>query len=209
VGLFDEGLRVYENSNGKLTLQPLLSLGILGPYQVRIADLDGNGHEDVVAAASGVSILLNSAQGFAPPLLPPTRTFYTSFNVADLDGDGQLDVLGTSPDLHGIETIYGNWAEGLTRTEIIPLVVDARAAAAGDFNADGIPDLIAGSYGEQLQLAIVFASAPGVFDPPTLFPAPTHVRDVAVADFNHDGVDDVFLLGLGDLQPSLVLMSRP
>jgi hypothetical protein len=69
------------------------------------------------------------------------------------------------------------------------------AAAKGDFNADGLPDIVVANQGGN-SLSILLNSINGVFTVSTI-PLGFTPLGVAVGDFNGDGMDDIAVGGLG------------
>jgi hypothetical protein len=83
---------------------------------------------------------------------------------------------------------------------------DVTFVATGDFNKDGIPDLVTANNGSQ-SVSILLGKADGSYQAPLNFALSGHPLTLAVADFNHDGKLDVaatntggisILLGKGD-----------
>ena len=77
---------------------------IEGDVRLHAADVDNNGAIDLVAArvsrsqqAAGAFVLLGDEQGRFTPLDRPVGAARV-FDIADVDGDGKLDLLGLSPD---------------------------------------------------------------------------------------------------------------
>jgi hypothetical protein len=100
-------------------------------------------------------------------------------------------------------TVSGFVASGLT-----PINNDAYSFAVGDFNNDGIPDLVATNYLTNT-LSILLGKGDGTFNSLAPIPADYEPNQLAVADFNGDGNVDIavtyrdegsvaILLGNGD-----------
>ncbi len=133
-------------------------------HALAVADLDGDGADDLLAAAPGVSsvamVYRGTAAGLDPlPAWSSARGVDDGFGfsgaIADLTGDGALDVALASPAARKQGCVYAfPW-----RTEARSLGPDASSAACGaevrtsmstgelialgDFNGDGFADLAA------------------------------------------------------------------
>jgi hypothetical protein len=121
----------------------------------------------------------------------------TSFGLADLDGDGSLDLFAPIPSLAAVELAYndgaGNFATG-TLVELGEPQTELRAAA-GDLDGDGDLDL-AVARPDAGDLILVFGQFGKFLAGPSL-PASAPPRSVTVADIDLDGAAD--LLAIGDL----------
>ena len=124
------------------------------------ADLNGDGFVDIVHY-DGLQfrVTLNGPVGFSADTsiyqaVPnPSETYSTSMAIADVDGDGVLDLLGVvaggaSGSPH-VSVLFGDGAGGFTNPSFYP-AGPSRNAAVGDLNGDGRPDVVA--FG-QFQLA--------------------------------------------------------
>src|SRR5262249_56311964 len=110
------------------TLQPLLGDGRggfrvgpeypagLNPLDIAVGDFDRDGHLDCAIAnheTTGVSILVGDGRGaFSPaigsPVFSGSRPHVHSVAAADLNGDGNLDLVMESADTDAVQVVYGD-----------------------------------------------------------------------------------------------------
>jgi hypothetical protein len=132
-----------------------------GPNQTVIADIDGDGKPDLIVVddyAHAISIYRNigtngilTAASFAPPVvLPTTSGQYSPYGiaVADLDGDGKLDIVVTEFGDNLVSVYKNNCTPGNIATNLFgprqdfPTGSQPQKMAAADLDGDGKPDLI-------------------------------------------------------------------
>ena len=94
---------VQNNGNGRFSERIILSqFGPEGIEEVRAADIDGDGDLDALSASVGDSTFawyenLDGEGNFGPQqAIDSSASVAANFEVADLDDDGDLDVIGTS-----------------------------------------------------------------------------------------------------------------
>lgn len=141
-------LRLEEKSEG---------LPITGFWRsnMTVADLDGDGSPEIVTPPprlSGATFRVFRFDGGRWVLVEPRleggeeerlRFGYGGVDVADMDGDGRLDVLGVG---HGYGPVVAfNLGDFRFRLEArgLPRKMSGRAIAAGDVDGDGLMDIVA------------------------------------------------------------------
>jgi VCBS repeat protein len=202
-GSFDKQSTLYLNNGSTFSSDPVWFSGREHDYirGVALADLNGDGHPDLVTASNGgtiggvphYSVMFPSQGGTLAPV-PGWQTDGGYFNrgvaLGDLDGDGDLDLAfgGT------LTTVFRN-DDGVPSARPVWMSVGSRntnSIALGDVDGDGDLDLAVGELGNcrlyrndggQLTMDFVWSNTS---------PAPLYARNLALTDVDGDG--DVDLL---------------
>ncbi len=133
----------------------------------------------------------NNAAGSYPATVAYDRGAI-AFAINDFNGDGNPDIASVHPS-GSIRTLLGNGLGDFPVVEesgvddLIP-----QSVAAGEFDGDGIPDLVVTSqYLTGVNDAAVFhGNGDGTFSLMSTFGGGSSPRGVQVADLNHDGLQD-------------------
>ncbi len=99
---------LFNRGNGEFTIGVDYPVGGSGyPVAVTVGDFDRDGDVDAATSSGNVvSVLMNSGDGsFAPAVrytrVDPYQFFYRDLKAADLDADGDLDLVATGQDPNG------------------------------------------------------------------------------------------------------------
>ena len=176
------------------------------PGFVFLADVDGDGNLDAVTADAMrplVTIAFGDGKGnFDRGVRLDTGVGFavSQVAVADLNGDGIPDIVGTTvPFGNEPGEIFVFLGAGNRRFEKAVHFASGGAQpigiAVGDLNHDGIPDLVianwghgAGPYGN---LSVLLGEGGGRYGKPVSYPAGIHPHQLVLGDFNGDGNLDV------------------
>jgi hypothetical protein len=158
-----------------------------------VADLNKDGNLDVVTAnttgheTGSSTILLGNGDGtFTVSETLKIKTYVGSVAVADVNGDGNLDVVTLGYELR---VFLGN-GDGTFGSPFIGPAVDGRAGVIGDFNRDGRLDAVITNVTTTGYTAFLFlGNGDGTFQAPQSYTASGIAR--AAADLNRDGALDV------------------
>ncbi len=186
------------NGEGSLRMFRRVNAG-QQPDDLAIADINGDGLVDILVAnhdTQHLTIVLGDGQGtFQPaansPLQIDVRPHPHAVRVADLDGDGILDLVIDNREAEGLLILRGlDGGRFETPGMFIGVGGDPyRGMAIGDINGDGKPDLVTPNPGEIGVLInrtgddMAFTQAP-----PVLAETPFAI---GLGDFNGDGALDI------------------
>src|SRR5205809_4186120 len=85
-----------------------------------------------------------------------------------------------------------------------PVGSDSITVAVGDFNGDGVPDLVVANEGCN-NVAVLLGNGDGTFRAAQFFPSGTNPISPAVGDFNRDGLPDLAVANYGNNNISVLL----
>ncbi len=119
--------------------------------------------------------------------------------LADLDGDGVLDLVARSGDAPAVQVRRGAGDGTFGDKAEYPLVGAVRALAVADVDGDGVLDLVVAcedyqSYGVGPVVSVLPGNGDGTFRAHVDSRGVPFAQDVAVADLDGDGIPDVVLL---------------
>jgi len=183
-----------------------------GPYPVAVAlaDLNRDGHLDIISSndySNDAGVLLGNGDGTfqqAKCGYSFGSLFWYAPLVADFDGDGYADVISAQNNSSMATTI--SFLKGTGNGGFVSAInyeweqvndgsyaaAYATSIAQGDFNNDGHPDFVVGTFGgPNLGITVFLSNPDGSMNEGISYGAGGGLHFVAVADFNGDGFADV------------------
>jgi hypothetical protein len=196
----DRKLVYFGDGKGNFKASGTFGDGSWDTRYVTLADLNGDGYPDLIAANREASpkelhqsfVCMNDGKGAFPSCKAIEGTESATIIVAaDFDGDGAIDLFVPDRD-RGQSYIFWNDGKGgfAKKTAIGPKDSAARAAAAGDLNGDGKIDLVVGD--ERQGTFVYLNQGKREFSEPIMIAAKQRVPyAVAIGDLNRDGRADI------------------
>ena len=194
------------------------SLPTINCADVKIADVNRDGHPDIlfanegnVEAESGVAIYLGDASGAYSEQrrIQFPGVYSSAVEVADLDADGHDEIIlanlyrlkrkhdpptGNDVETHSVSSyVYHGSSQGYSTTRRTELpTIGANGVAIGDIDGDSRPDIVFANSAESV--SFIYWNGPQGFSAyrrsQVLAPS---ARDCAITDLNRDGHADLIL----------------
>ncbi|MAB88211.1 MAG: hypothetical protein CMJ90_01970 [Planctomycetes bacterium] len=185
----------HENlGGGSFGPAQVITTGAADLRRVVAADLNGDGHTDVLSASGGIGWYQNDgAGGFGSHhFLTSSLDGASTVQAADLDGDGDLDVLAARKGDHKVSW-YENLGAGSfgAQQDISSTATNTYGAVASDLDGDSDLDVVFIANNPD-KVAWHENLGGGLFGAQQLLATnSTHLRDLVVVDLDVDGDPDV------------------
>jgi hypothetical protein len=207
-------------NNGDGTFKLLMQrVWAMAPYSMAVGDFNGDGKLDIAESDIGfgpstVSVALGNGDGtFQPSVtLAGKAVRISSVAVADVNGDGKLDIVTTNDSSStnpSVAVRLGNGDGTFDNPVNFATWPSPQSVAVGDVDGDGKPDLVVGTA---TGVEVLLGNGDGAFRAPLNYLSGLPANFVTLADINGDGPEEVVALtpagavvllgnGHGGLQP--------
>lgn len=192
----------------------------LSPSSVAVADFNGDGIPDLAVADYGdfsmmgrnnVMVLLGDGAGnFTQASNSPFQTSPSGnpywVTVADFNLDGHPDIAVASVYSDDVTVLLGDGTGNFTQAPRSPVGVGLQPffVATGDFNNDGIPDLVTANAASD-SVTVLLGNGDGSFTQASSPPVGNTPESVAVGDFNGDGFPDLAVSNVNSANVTVLL----
>ena len=170
-----------------------------GPWEVAVADLDGDTDLDLVSAnrlSDDVGVWLNTGAGYEPAPGSPfaTGTDPRGLAIANVTGDTSLDIVTANRLTDDIRVLVGDGTGSFTPAAAGPSPIGDGAwdLVVVDIDHDGFNDAITANLVDGT-ISVLLGDGTGAFTPATGSPHTTGTAPEAVAVGNLDGDPDADL----------------
>lgn len=178
------------------------------PFALVAGDVDGDGYPDLVVANAEtggqdfpppelpgtVALLVNDGSGaFAPARLFPAGPGEGRAHdvaVADVTGDGRLDIVVSRPNANAVSVLVGDGAGGLAPAVNRPVGQGPGPVAVADVTGDGLVDIVAANAVSP-SISVLPTDGAGAFGFATNFDAGHFPHWIVAADLNGDDHADI------------------
>jgi hypothetical protein len=178
--------------NGVLARSASVDIGDTGLF-VGAGDFDGDGRADLVFAQDVTfSIWKGAGNGTFQKLggyLP--NVVMNSLAIADLNGDGALDLLFLNAVATGVAVLEGDGRGAFGTPATVPTSKAPAAVVPVDFDRDGHVDLAILQDATDDDLGVMLGNGDGTFGALMPHPVPGVPLSLAAADFDGDGNPDL------------------
>jgi hypothetical protein len=181
---------------------------------IAVGDFNKDGKLDVVVSnfgepgfgPSSISLLLGNGDGTLQPQthlpLPPNAGPWEVV-VADLNGDGNLDIVSSNNNESYLSIYLGNGDGTFQQPMQAPSAFAPENVVILDFNGDGIPDIAFMSFGGE-DAGVLAGNGDGTFAPAVFFGANVFPIAIAGGTLDQGGKPGLVLVNNGFLQEPAV-----
>ncbi len=165
------------------------------PLVVDLRDMNGDGADDLIVCdllgTLSVGVYVNDGQGgFTTAQRIPLEHEVSSFLFADLDGDGDDDIVTRSRVASAAAILINEGGGSLSRADDITLDDGVLDIAVNDVDGDSVPDVVILEDSNEVSLYV--GDGAGGFLPPRLIARLSSAPTIDLGDANGDGLLDLF-----------------
>lgn len=173
------------------------------PLSISVADINGDLIDDfVVADVSGSDLTIHYGNRNNTVTIQAVSSYANAqyaVTTGDLNGDGRIDLISTdyNGDAINVSLRNANGTFAASVSYFIGTGAGSRQVALGDFNGDGVLDVVSANYSAQ-SVSMLLGRGNGTFGTARSTAMNGTIHDVDIGDFNRDGVQDILATNRSD-----------
>ena len=198
----------YENLDGQgsFSYAKIIGTNVMDAYEVKVADLDGDGDLDVIATNKGNNTLswfknLDGQGAFSPEIVINNNAISVyAIDTADVDGDGDIDVLANSSSL-GYPAWYENIdGQGNFAAEQIIDFIGTFKLMPADIDGDNDLDLVLETLDNNIVTMYWYENIDGLgtYTQSQFITSDFQSSNFFPSDIDNDGDIDLLVIFVGD-----------
>lgn len=201
-----DGKKLFDPDNPEQKMR--LAVGGGGAFSVGLADVSSTPKPNlakvewsqVLASTGGVV----GTGTFSARTAVSTGSSPRSVTAADLNGDGNLDLVGADGGSNTVSILLGNGNGTFQTRSSVSVGTNPWSVTSADLNGDGKLDLVTADSGSNTA-SILLGNGNGTFQPRTTVSTGTFPYSVKTADLNNDGKLDLVTADQGANTASIFL----
>jgi hypothetical protein len=193
-----QGIHLWISKGDGSWDNPIIIDSDSGYQGIKLSDVNNDGLIDIIAANEsiglngGVRIWINQNHSQWKPILGPERAGrFKNIEIADINNDGNIDLIASSIGIKGGIKIWygdgkGNWSPSID-LDITGYII---GLGAGDVDQDGWIDIITSIYYQGI--TILYNKKDGSFSKAKSIIKHDSFWDILLLDWDNDGKKDIF-----------------